>query len=166
MRYSIQLAAADLQSTMSSVVGAGQVPGMERSNSAPPPLAGVPGGFPTPKPNGLGPLSSRPTLDASLGSTVSTPDAIPTLGSFASGSGSKSKGMQLGASKVPTSLSASFAADWAQEAAAEVEAEGGGANPWGNDDLMDVNADQDDWSALVCLTATRFLCADGYFWDG
>ena len=40
-----------------------------------------------------------------------------------------------------------FASDWAEEAAAEAEAEEAHhSNPWGNDDLMDVNADQDDWS--------------------
>lgn len=51
--------------------------------------------------------------------------------------GSKPKGMQLGGH---TSSTLSPAAEWASEA--EVET----SNPWGNDDLMDVNADQDDWS--------------------
>ncbi|TFY60187.1 hypothetical protein EVJ58_g5312 [Rhodofomes roseus] len=56
--------------------------------------------------------------------------------------------MQLGANKVPTSTSLS---DWAMEAAAEAESEDttqSSSNPWGNDDLIDVNADQDDWSAF------------------
>lgn len=30
-----------------------------------------------------------------------------------------------------------------------MEAEVETSNPWGNDDLMDVNADQDDWSEIV-----------------
>lgn len=53
---------------------------------------------------------------------------------------SKPKGMQLGGH---VSSTLSHAAEWATEA--EVEA----PNPWGNDDLMDVNADQDDWSEMV-----------------
>ena len=51
--------------------------------------------------------------------------------------------MQLGGH---VSSTLSHAAEWAAEA--EVEA----PNPWGNDDLMDINADQDDWSEMVlCL---------------
>ena len=51
--------------------------------------------------------------------------------------------MQLGGH---VSSTLSHAAEWAAEA--EVEA----PNPWGNDDLMDINADQDDWSEIViCL---------------
>lgn len=53
--------------------------------------------------------------------------------------------MQLGATKLPSS--SHMPAEWAEEAAAEAEAEENTqANPWGTDDLMDVNADQDDWS--------------------
>ena len=37
----------------------------------------------------------------------------------------------------------SHAAEWAAEAEVETP------NPWGSDDLMDVNADQDDWSEVV-----------------
>lgn len=56
---------------------------------------------------------------------------------------SKPKGMQLGGH---VSSTLSYAAEWAAEA--EVET----SNPWGSDDLMDVNADQDDWSEMVfCL---------------
>lgn len=68
---------------------------------------------------------------------MSTPNQIPSSRAF--GSASKTKGMQLGASKAPASTH--MPAEWAEEAAAEAEAE-----PWGTDDLMDVNADQDDWS--------------------
>ncbi len=54
--------------------------------------------------------------------------------------------MQLGGGKAVASPH--MAAEWAEEAAAEAEAEEGAMhhNPWGGDDLMDVNADQDDWS--------------------
>jgi SCY1-like protein 1 len=47
--------------------------------------------------------------------------------------------MQLGNH---ASSTLSHAAEWAAEA--EVET----SNPWGNDDLMDVNADQNDWSEV------------------
>ncbi|KAJ7072523.1 hypothetical protein C8F01DRAFT_1104261 [Mycena amicta] len=57
---------------------------------------------------------------------------------------SKSKSMQLGAHKVPASVAtAALVEQLAEEAAAQDE-----GNPWGNDDLIDVNADQDDWSAF------------------
>ena len=48
--------------------------------------------------------------------------------------------MQLGGH---VSSTQSHAVEWAAEA--EIDA----SNPWGNDDLMDVNADQDDWSELI-----------------
>jgi SCY1-like protein 1 len=54
--------------------------------------------------------------------------------------------MQLGTNKVSASLAtASLAAQLTEEAAAE---EGTDGNPWGTDDLIDINADQDDWSKL------------------
>jgi SCY1-like protein 1 len=52
--------------------------------------------------------------------------------------------MQLGANKIPASVaSAALAVQLADEVAA---AEGVEGNPWGSDDLMDVNADDGDWS--------------------
>jgi SCY1-like protein 1 len=57
---------------------------------------------------------------------------------------SRSKGMQLGTNKIPAGVTTtSLAAQLAEEAAAE---DGTDGNPWGNDDLIDINADQDDWS--------------------
>jgi hypothetical protein len=54
------------------------------------------------------------------------------------------KAMQLGGAKVLGSSGlADSNMDWALAAAAEA------VNPWGNDDLMDVNADEDDWSKLL-----------------
>ena len=55
--------------------------------------------------------------------------------------------MQLGGSHVASTLS--HAVEWA------AEAEDGTSNPWGNDDLMDVNADQDDWSEIVFCPLTK-----------
>ena len=62
---------------------------------------------------------------------------------------SKGKGMQLGATKVPSNIPGGIP-DWAEEAAAEVDTSSG-TNPWGNDDLMDVNADEDDWSEPLLI---------------
>ncbi|KAI0344760.1 ARM repeat-containing protein [Trametopsis cervina] len=125
-----KLTTGDLQSTMGSVSQAAAID-MSRPGSAPLASASA----------GLTGDSIRPNLT----STLSTPDAKPK--SLANGSSSKAKGMQLGASKIPAS--SQVAVDWAEEAAAEAEAEGSGqANAWGTDDLMDVNADQDDWSAF------------------
>lgn len=61
--------------------------------------------------------------------------------------------MQLGGH---VSSTQSHAAEWAAEA--EVET----SNPWGSDDLMDVNADQDDWSEIIShpLTNLQILTSD------
>ena len=78
-----------------------------------------------------------------LATTKANPTSfIPNL----FGTSGKSEGMQLGTIKVSASTS-HFVAGWAREAAAEAEANQG-SNPCGNDDLMDVNADQDDWSTF------------------
>jgi hypothetical protein len=53
--------------------------------------------------------------------------------------------MQLGAHKVPASVAAAALVEQLAEEAAAAEGDG---NPWGNDDLIDVNADEDDWSSL------------------
>ena len=86
---------------------------------------------------------SNVTLPSITGSTPGTP--VPPFNHSNSSpseiGGSKPKGMQLGGGHVSSTLS--HAAEWASEA--EVET----SNPWGNDDLMDVNADQDDWSEMV-----------------
>ncbi|KAJ7647578.1 armadillo-type protein [Roridomyces roridus] len=57
----------------------------------------------------------------------------------------KGKGMQLGAHKVPASVAAAALVEQLAEEAAAAESDG---NPWGNDDLIDINADEDDWSAF------------------
>ncbi|OBZ68346.1 N-terminal kinase-like protein [Grifola frondosa] len=130
-----KLAAADLQSTMGSAVGSA----VDRSTSAPLPLgtsgmsngsgSGLAGALPTPK------LETRLSSGGATRSLAST---------------SSAKAMHLGASKASTSLN--VPPEWAEEAAAELEASQ--SNPWGNDDLMDVNADQDDWSAFESAAVT------------
>ena len=68
-----------------------------------------------------------------------------TASSFPNSSSNKGKGMRLGGHKAISS--SNITSDWAEEAAAEAEAEEASHhNPWGTDDLMDVNADQDDCS--------------------
>lgn len=73
----------------------------------------------------------RPALNGSAGKSTQSSPAVGTS------SPSHGKGLQLGANKVPLSLAESVFAEESQENV---------ANPWGNGDLIDVNADQDDWS--------------------
>lgn len=109
---------------------------------------------PTSAPPSTAANGTRPAPYATLAPALSTPDRVPSA--RAPGAGGRARGMQLGASKLPASA-LHMPAEWAEEAAAEAEAEEGGqSNPWGNDDLMDVNADQDDWSGLCfCVDQCR-----------
>ncbi|TFK44506.1 hypothetical protein BDQ12DRAFT_673119 [Crucibulum laeve] len=115
-----KLATSELQSAMS--------PGIDRPISAPAP----PGGFPLD--SHIGELR-KPSFAA----TTSTPTTPVTN----SASISKARGLQLGATKQPASA---LADRLAAEAAAINSGET--TNPWGNDDLIDVNADEGDWSAF------------------
>lgn len=93
------------------------------------PMAELPRPQPTPITNGVHSTLSAPSVP-----TSTRPTATP-----------KAKGLQLGASKQPLSkaASSSLAVELEKEAAAEV----GGGDAWADDgDLMDVNADQGDWS--------------------
>src|SRR5258708_31583130 len=76
---------------------------------------------------------------------------------------SNSKGMQLGGKSHAITAHVNLADQLAEEAAASATLEG---NPWGTDDLIDVNADEDDWGEwsllhpkikndLVCKVALR-----------
>ena len=112
----------------------GSSPGINRPASAPE----LPGSFSNGTLNG----SVRPAASVAASSPV-----VPVARSVIAASTSKSKGMQLGAHKMPGSVPSMASIDWAEEAAAE--ADGSQGNPWGNDDLMDVNADQDDWSECL-----------------
>lgn len=107
-----------MQSTMTAESGLA----IDRPISAPGPVGGS-----STYPHGVQPASL-----AGVKSGVSTPTV------------SKSKAMQLGAHKVPASVAAAALVEQLAEEAAAAEGEG---NPWGNDDLIDVNADEDDWSA-------------------
>lgn len=60
--------------------------------------------------------------------------------------------MQLGASKVPASVAAAALVAQLEEEAAAQE-----GNPWGTDDLIDINADEDDWSGSShCLRFSSY----------
>lgn len=77
-------------------------------------------------------------------SAFSSPLASPSPGA----SMSKTKGMQLGANRVTSST---LAQQWMEDEADDpwgvpASKSENDDNPWGNNDLMDVNADQDDWS--------------------
>ena len=122
------------------------VRGIDTPTSAPPPPTNG-----SVRPNSL---PYAPSATSAANSTVSSPAIIRQ--SSPGPSGSKTKGMQLGGSKVPGSVAgASLAAQWEEEVAAE---EGMQDNPWGTDDLIDINADEDDWSMLSY--AVHLECAD------
>nr|VWP01486.1 ESCRT-II complex subunit VPS22 [Ganoderma boninense] len=123
-----QIASGTLQTTAASTLGTS----IERPTSAP--AAHVGNG------NTLAPATTS-TGGSKFGATRMQSDVGLAQGGTTT---SKGKGMQLGATKLPASASSSIP-DWAEEAAAEVDTSSG-TNPWGNDDLMDVNADEDDWS--------------------
>ena len=84
---------------------------------------------------------SRTSLSAATLSSTTLPGSIPAVG--------RAKGLQLGASRQSSSRSKtdSFVAELAGEAESEA------ANAWEDGDLMDVNADEGDWSAFVTAPA-------------
>lgn len=53
--------------------------------------------------------------------------------------------MQLGASKVPVAI-------LAMQLEEDAMGGDGDASPWGTDDLIDINADEDDWSMSLLLS--------------
>ncbi|KAG7449615.1 ARM repeat-containing protein [Guyanagaster necrorhizus] len=85
------------------------------------------------------------TSMSATNSTVSSP-AVATFNQPIRSTSSKSKGLQLSATKSSSAGTAALV----DQLAEEVDAEKGhlDSNPWGNDDLIDVNADYDDWSAF------------------
>ncbi|KAG7090905.1 hypothetical protein E1B28_009982 [Marasmius oreades] len=121
-----RLVSSDMQTTMATATD------MNRPTSVPPADNSRIGSL---QPS---PLPASPSAANSVVSSPTLPSYTP--------SASKAKSLHLGANKKPSSVAAaSLAQQLAEEAAAE---DGVDSNPWGNDDLMDVNADQDDWSAF------------------
>jgi SCY1-like protein 1 len=82
------------------------------------------------------PTSTQPVNDIST--SASPAMGLPPNATSSLASSSRSKGLQLGSNK-------GNANSVAAQVAAQVAAEEGGAL-WGSDDLMDVNADEGDWS--------------------
>lgn len=119
---------------MASVLDSSGTPAAERTTSAP-----------TTSTNGL---SGNASPFSPLSSTLSSPG----------GTTGKAKGMQLGAhKKVASDNLSKMAAEWAEEAEAEAEGEAAHSQTWATDDLMDVNADQDDWSMSLFCDASMIV---------
>lgn len=111
------MATSELLAPISSAAGLD----VERSNSAPS----------TSSTSHIGELV-RPSFATPMNSSQTVPSSQGP---------SKAKAMQLGANKTPAINL--LADELAEEIAASASIEG---NPWGTDDLIDVNADDDDWS--------------------
>ncbi|KAG0700943.1 armadillo-type protein [Suillus ampliporus] len=94
-------------------------------------------------------------MQTTISSTIDGPTsgrATPLPGAFVSSvspsvNPSKGKGLQLGGNKAPPSV---LAAQLAEEVANEA---GQGSNHLWNDDLIDINADEGDWSAFESAPA-------------
>ncbi|KXN90149.1 N-terminal kinase-like protein [Leucoagaricus sp. SymC.cos] len=99
----------------------------------------------------IGELPNKPFSTPTTSSPPSTSNfSSSTLSPSTS---TKGKGLQLGGSARGKSSSNAIA-DFAKELEDESSGPGGlGDNPWGNDDLMDINADEDDWSAFETAPA-------------
>lgn len=109
---------------MQSAIGGGSI---DRPTSAPPPDDSRVGNF-------------LITSVSAANSTVTT----PAIQGFPAKPISKHKGLQLGASKSSSAAAVALIDQLTEEVAAE--SHGFESNPWAGDDLMDVNADDDDWS--------------------
>jgi SCY1-like protein 1 len=97
-----------------------------------------PTSVPLPSTDRLESLRPSPVLTSksAANSVVTTPSVGP-----------RPKGMQLSARKAQIDVAADILAEeWADVFDKET---GDTTNPWGNDDLMDVNADADDWSMHI-----------------
>ena len=115
-----QLATTDMQTPISSMGG----PEIDRPTSAPPTQS----------------LSNH--SGEILPSSFQSSSAVP-------GSQGAAKGnvLRLGANKATSSIAIdSLVHELAEEAAESATIEG---NPWGSDDLIDMNADADDWGMLA-----------------
>ncbi|OCF38137.1 SCY1 protein kinase [Kwoniella heveanensis BCC8398] len=135
-----QLNTPDLNSTMSAA-SALQVPSAGGSGalspSASPRLSSDSlSAFGSTSPSVPGPSISRVKTSGVSGSNMRSSSPL-------GGSGSSHSGLKLGGQKATpakSSLADTLAGEWEEDEDT--------ANAWGNDDLMDVNADDDDWSAF------------------
>ncbi|ODO05374.1 SCY1 protein kinase [Cryptococcus wingfieldii CBS 7118] len=96
----------------------------------------------TASPRGSDEIFRPPQSTISIGGMKMKPKAKPTKPSASS----SKPGLKLGGvTKKPQAKQKSLADQLAEE---YEDDDDDGMNAWGNDDLMDVNADQDDWSAF------------------
>ncbi|KAF8893945.1 hypothetical protein BD779DRAFT_1753347 [Infundibulicybe gibba] len=129
--FGMKLGPSDLQTSM------GPSPATDRPTSAPP----IPKSTADNPSDALSPsfTNSPRTMSATSSPALPSGRGNPATQKPAS----RAKGLQLGANKTPQSRVL------AEQLAEEIEAgEREDSNPWGNEDLIDVNADQDDWSAF------------------
>ncbi|KAF8160923.1 hypothetical protein B0H34DRAFT_698710 [Crassisporium funariophilum] len=126
-----KLATSDMQTPISSVTGVA----IDRPTSAPDASS---------LNSHIGEIA-KPSFSTPIQSSLTVPGSRGT---------SKGKGLQLGANKTPSSVAAGIVAEQmvGEEAARSVTLEGEG-NPWASDDLIDVHADDDDWSAFESAPA-------------
>ena len=112
---------------------------------------------------GDGTSSSASVLLTSSVPSKTIPTSPPTtatlsVSSSASPSSTRPKGMQLGGSKVQQSVATLvLAEEWTEDAI-----HGKDANPWGTDDLIDIDADQDDWSAFSAFETSARYSRQGF----
>ncbi|KAF9528531.1 hypothetical protein CPB83DRAFT_314898 [Crepidotus variabilis] len=123
---------------------------MDRSNSAPPDSLSSHIGELT-KPNFSAPTHSSP--------------AVPNVNGASSSSSNKAKGLQLGTNKVPSSMANAMLADQIAEEAASagISSSTFSDNPWGSEDLIDVHADDDDWSAFEAAPTPKLDATPSLF---
>ncbi|KAG1717980.1 armadillo-type protein [Suillus paluster] len=104
----------------------------------------------------LAPADLQTTMTSTIDGSTSAPTINghnsplfrpPASSASPSGNPSRGKGLQLGGNKAPPSA---LAAQLAEEAANET---GQGSNRLWNDDLIDINADEGDWSAFESAPA-------------
>ncbi|KAG1837506.1 hypothetical protein DFJ58DRAFT_734319 [Suillus subalutaceus] len=96
----------------------------------------------------LAPADMQTTISSTIDASMSAPNingrasSLPVSSVSPSANPLRSKGLQLGGNKAPTST---LAAQLAEEVANEA---GQGSSRLWNDDLIDINADEGDWSAF------------------
>jgi hypothetical protein len=95
----------------------------------------------------LAPADMQTMMSSAADASISAPNingrasSLPVSSASPSTNPSRSKGLQLGGNKVPTSTLAEEVAN---------EAGQGSSRLW-NDDLIDINADEGDWSMFLDL---------------
>ncbi|KAK8853130.1 hypothetical protein IAR55_003831 [Kwoniella newhampshirensis] len=125
-----QLAQTEMHSSMSASASSNLAPPSTTSTST------SPAASPRPSSDGSSFFGTSPTTPGPSVPKAKSASKPSTLGPYSS------TGLKLGGKKpaaTPSNLADVVAGEWEEE---------DGGNAWGMDDLIDVNADQDDWSAF------------------